>query len=77
MFLFLRYRNLFNTLFSILTGVSPNNVYNYRSITINIFREISDRGFTIGNLVVVSTLITTVKIIVIKKEFTIFEFISN
>ena len=75
--LFFRYYNLFGTLFSILTGVSLSNAYSYKGIIISIFKEISDKGFTIGNLAVASALVIIIKVVIIRKEFIIFEFISN
>ena len=76
-FFFFRYYNLFSTFLSVLAGVSPSSVYSYRGITVGIFKEISDKGFTIGSLVVISALAITVEIAVVRKEFIIFEFISN
>ena len=73
----LYYYNLFNTFFSTLAGINPNSTYNYKSITIGIFREINNRGFIIGNLIVVSALVITIKIVIVRKEFIIFEFIGN
>ena len=52
-------------------------MYNYKNITINIFKEINNRGFIIGSLAVASILVIAIKVAVIRKEFIIFEFINN
>ena len=75
--LFFRYYSLFSTFFSVLAGIGFGSAYNYKGITVNIFREISDRGFTIGNLTVISILTIIIKVVVIKEKFIIFEFIGN
>ena len=73
----LYYYNLFNTLFSVLIGVNLSSAYNYKGITGSIFKENNNKGFTTGNLIVVSILAITIKIIIIREEFTIFEFKNN